>query len=118
MSKRWYARPLVFVRDAQAAAGFYIDKLGFKESWRFAEEGQVLIVQVARNRCELILTQQWPKAAGTAVIFVSLDPEPLQSALAAFEAAGVAVADGHWGYDLKIVVDPDGNQLWFPLPTD
>jgi catechol 2,3-dioxygenase-like lactoylglutathione lyase family enzyme len=118
MSKRWYARPLVFVRDAEAAAGFYTGKLGFKESWRYAEEGQVLIVQVARSGCELILTQQWPKAAGTAVIFVSLDPEPLMAVIAGFEAAGVEVADGHWGYDLKIVVDPDGNQLWFPLPTE
>jgi catechol 2,3-dioxygenase-like lactoylglutathione lyase family enzyme len=116
MAKRWYARPLVFVSDAEAAAAFYTGKLGFKESWRYAEDGQTLIIQVARNGCELILTQQWPDATGTAVIFVVLDPDPFVEAMAAFAAAGVDVADGHWGYPLKIVIDPDGNQLWFPMP--
>jgi catechol 2,3-dioxygenase-like lactoylglutathione lyase family enzyme len=118
MSEDWYARPLIFVRDAEEAAGFYIGKLGFAESWRHAEDDQVLVVQVARNGCELILTQQWPEAAGSAVMFISLEEGAWQAAIAAFEAAEVEVADGHWGYPLKIVVDPDGNQLWFPQPQD
>lgn len=114
MGDRWYARPLVFVADADAARGFYVGDLGFKEDWRYAEADQLLIVQVSRSGCELILTQQWPEKAGTSVIFVSLDEDEL----AALEARGVALTEGHWGYDLKIVTDPDGNQLWFPLPED
>jgi catechol 2,3-dioxygenase-like lactoylglutathione lyase family enzyme len=111
---RWYARPLVFVRDVDHARAFYVGDLGFKEDWRYAEDEQLLIVQVSRSGCELILTQQWPEKAGSSVMFVSLDEDEL----AALEARGVAPADGHWGYDLKIFTDPDGNQLWFPLPSD
>jgi len=118
MAKRWYSRPLVFVRDAEAAADFYTGKLGFRESWRYAEDGKVLIVQVARNGCELILTQQWPKAAGTAVIFISIGEAEVHELAAEFTYAGAKVEDGRWGYPMKVVMDPDGNQLWFPLPAD
>ncbi|HET9160288.1 MAG TPA: glyoxalase superfamily protein [Caulobacteraceae bacterium] len=115
MSDHWYARPLVFVRDVLAARCFYVDKLGFVESWRYAEADEVLIVQVERSGCELILTEQWPDRAGSAVVFVSLDPEVQGKVLAAIEAAGASLTDGFWGYELKIATDPDGNQLWFSL---
>jgi hypothetical protein len=28
------------------------------------------------------------------------------------------VQDGRWGNPLMIVADPDGNQLYFPWPSD
>ena len=115
MSDHWYARPLVFVRDVLAARAFYVEALGFGESWRYAEDNRVLIIQVERSGCELILTQQWPHRAGSAVVFVSLDPEVQGKVLAAIEAAGGGLTDGFWGYELKIATDPDGNQLWFSL---
>jgi len=44
---------------------------------------------------------------------------PLLDALRAeFEAKGVEVADGSWGYRLLVVNDPDGNQLFFNYPNE
>lgn len=31
---------------------------------------------------------------------------------------GVIANVGHWGYPVLIVVDPDGNQLYFPDPGE
>ena len=118
MAADWYARPLTFVRDAEAARAFYLERLGFKEDWRYAEDEQLLIVQVSRNGCELILTEQWPERAGSSVTFVSLDREAYTATLVGFVEQRVEVVEGRWGYPLKIVTDPDGNQLWFPEPTD
>ena len=116
MSTDWYARPVLFVRDASRSRDFYLEELGFTESWRHEQEGELLIVQVARARCELILTQQWPDKAGGGLLFISLDAGEFEIAIAQFTAAGVEVRDGWWGYDLKVVADPDGNELYFPLP--
>jgi hypothetical protein len=35
-----------------------------------------------------------------------------------FEARGVNVQDGWWGYKLMVIDDPDGNQLFFPYPAE
>lgn len=117
MSEDWYARPVLFVRDAQAALAFYRDQLGFNEAWRYAEEGRPRVVQVDRKGCELILSDQWPEKAGGGLMFISLGDGVLQAAVAEFEENGVTVEDGQWGYALKVVTDPDGNQLYFPLPS-
>jgi hypothetical protein len=37
---------------------------------------------------------------------------------AEFEAKGVSVKEGSWGYRLLVVDDPDGNQLFFNYPSD
>lgn len=37
---------------------------------------------------------------------------------AEFEAKGVPVKDGSWGYRLLVVDDPDGNQLFFNYPRE
>ena len=115
---RWFARPVLFVADAQRSLDFYAGKLGFTEDWRYAEADRLLIVQVGREGCELILTEQWPDKAGGGLMFISLDADVLEAALDGFRANGVEVADGRWGYDLAVVTDPDGNQLYFPLPSD
>jgi catechol 2,3-dioxygenase-like lactoylglutathione lyase family enzyme len=115
----WYSRPVVSITDFDRAAAFYLQKLGFKEDWRHFGDDGTRIIQVSREGCELILSNQWPERAGTARFFVSLD-EPLLETLAAFRAdmaeRGVPVRDGAWGYHLAIVADPDGNELWFPYP--
>jgi catechol 2,3-dioxygenase-like lactoylglutathione lyase family enzyme len=118
MTDRWYARPVVAVSDMTKALGFYGDKLGFHVDWRHEEADETLVAQVSRSGCELILSSQWPERAGTSVVFVSLDEEALIAARQEIEAKGVRVADGHWGYRLAVVEDPDGNALWFPYPAD
>ena len=118
MSSKWYTRPIVCVSDVERSLAFYIDRLGFAEAWRHADDGQLLVAQVDRAGCELILCSQWPEKVGSARIFVSLDPEVLAAARAEFQSRGAEVKDGWWGYKLAIVEDPDGNQLYFPYPKD
>jgi catechol 2,3-dioxygenase-like lactoylglutathione lyase family enzyme len=115
---RWYARPVLGVADVERALAFYTEKLGFAEAWRHAEAGKLLVAQVDRQGCELILSGQWPERVGRGLIFVSLDPAELDAARTAFAANGVGIAEGHWGYRLMIVADPDGNQLYFPYPGE
>jgi len=118
VSSKWYTRPVLFVVDVERSVHFYVDKLGFSEAWRHAEDGRTLVAQADRSGCELILSSQWPEKAGSALIFISLDLDELAGARAEFEGRGVAVKDGWWGYRLAIVEDPDGNQLYFPYPKD
>jgi catechol 2,3-dioxygenase-like lactoylglutathione lyase family enzyme len=118
VSSRWYSRPIVCVGDVERSLRFYVDKLGFTETWRHSDEDQTLVAQVDRSSCELILSSQWPDKNGSGLIFVSLDRQVLVAARAEFESRGVAVKEGWWGYKLMIVDDPDGNQLYFPYPKD
>ena len=118
MSDAWYMRPVLFVADVDKSLAFYIDKLGFTEAWRHSEDGQLLVAQVDRSGCELILSSQWPDKVGTALIFVSLGLDVLAAARTEFEGRKVEVKEGWWGYKLAIVEDPDGNQLYFPYPKD
>jgi catechol 2,3-dioxygenase-like lactoylglutathione lyase family enzyme len=115
---RWYSRPVLFVSDLDRASRFYVEQLGFTESWRHVDDGRAEVAQVDRSGTELILTSQWPDKAGSALIFISLDPDLLDAARAEFEGRGVPVKDGWWGYKVAIVEDPDGNQLYFPYPAD
>jgi uncharacterized glyoxalase superfamily protein PhnB len=110
----WYARPVIAVRDAGEALGFYAARLGFEEDWRFEEDGRLRIVQVSRAGCELILSEQWPDDAGRGRMFISLEPEDLERFRADAAARGAELKSGHWGYPLTVVEDPDGNRLWFP----
>jgi catechol 2,3-dioxygenase-like lactoylglutathione lyase family enzyme len=123
----WFARPVLHVSNVDAALGFYVDRLGFTVAWRHDEEGRVRVAQVDRGSCALILADQWPEKFGKGLMFVSLDVVPatheaavaaLDALRAEFEARGVAVKDGHWGYRLLVVEDPDGNQLFFNYPNE
>lgn len=114
----WYSRPVLAVRETPAALAFYAEKLGFREDWRYEEAGRLRIVQVSRDGCELILSDQWPQDAGQARIFISLDRAEFDRLLADSARRGLALRPGNWGYDLKVVEDLDGNRLWLPEPSD
>jgi|SRR5579863_6575592 catechol 2,3-dioxygenase-like lactoylglutathione lyase family enzyme len=123
----WFARPILNVTDVEASLRFYVDRLGFTSPWRFEEDGKVFVAQVDREGCALILSCQWREKIGKGLMFVSLNVEPAtrEAAIAAldglraeFEARGVPVKDGSWGYRLLVVDDPDGNQLLFNYPAE
>jgi catechol 2,3-dioxygenase-like lactoylglutathione lyase family enzyme len=114
----WYSRPVLFVANVDRSADFYINQLGFALSWRYEEEGHALVAQVDRQGCELILSSQWPDKVGTGLTFISLDLDVLHALRAELVDRGVAVTDGSWGYQLMIVRDLDGNELYFPYPSD
>jgi catechol 2,3-dioxygenase-like lactoylglutathione lyase family enzyme len=112
----WYSRPVFFVKEGERSIAFYTQKLGFVEAWRYEEEGKILVCQVDREDCELILSCQQPEKTGRGRIFISIDLEPLQALRVEFENRGAPVRDGWWGYDTMIIEDPDGNELFFPYP--
>jgi catechol 2,3-dioxygenase-like lactoylglutathione lyase family enzyme len=118
MSDKWYTRPVLFVRDADVSAEFYVKSLGFTKAWSYDEEGKAKITQVSRTGCEVILSSQWPDKTGKGMLFISLDPEVLDALRKELEGRGVSVKDGRWGYRLMVVTDPDGNELYFPYPAD
>ena len=117
MSDQWFARPVLFVVDIGRSVDFYVKQLGFMQSWRYEEEGRAYVAQVERQGCELILSSQWPDKVGTGLIFISLDAGVLEALRAELEGRGVEVKDGQWGYRLMVIVDPDGNELYFPYPA-
>jgi catechol 2,3-dioxygenase-like lactoylglutathione lyase family enzyme len=104
------------VRDAAQALAFYADKLGFREDWRHEEEGRLRITQLSRAGCEVILSDQWPEDAGRGRLFISLDAADFAAMQADLAGRGAELTRGHWGYELVVVEDPDGNRLWFPHP--
>ncbi len=120
----WFARPVLHVRSVEESLRFYVERLGFTSPWRYDEAGRAYVAQVDREGCALILAQQWPEKVGKGLIFISLNLEPeaqvaaLDALHAEFEAKGVAVKEGQWGYRLLVVDDLDGNQLFFNYPNE
>ena len=124
----WFARPVLHVKDVDASLGFYGNLLGFTSPWRYDEEGRARVAQVDRQGCALILANNMaPEKIGKAVIFISLNVEPatseagvaaLDALRAEFEAKGVEVKEGSWGYRLLVIDDLDGNQLLFNYPHE
>src|SRR5213594_2767139 len=98
------------------------NRLGFTVAWRYEEDGRARVAQVDRGSCALIFSDQWPEKAGKGLMFISLNVEAAVAALdalrAEFEARGVPVKDGQWGYRLLVVEDLDGNQLFFNYPNE
>jgi len=127
----WFARPVLHVKDVEASLRFYVDQLGFTSPWRYEEDGIAHVAQVDRQGCALILANTWadtsPDKVGKGLIFISLNVEPptheaavaaLDALRAEFEARGVSVKEGSWGYRLLVVDDLDGNQLFFNYPNE
>jgi catechol 2,3-dioxygenase-like lactoylglutathione lyase family enzyme len=123
----WFARPVLHVSSVEASLRFYVDRLGFTVPWRVEADGRTDVAEVDRQGCALILCEHWPEKVGKGLMFLSLNVEPwtreaevaaVNALRAEFEARGVTVKDGHWGYRVLVVEDPDGNQLFFPYPNE
>ena len=114
----WYSRPVLFVESVERSIAFYTEKLGFVESTRYEEDGKILVAQVDREDCEILLNCQQPEKTGHGRMFISIDIGTLQALRDEFEGRGAPIRDGWWGYDTMIIEDPDGNELFFPYPND
>ena len=51
-------------------------------------------------------------------MFISLDLNVLIDVRAELEGRGVDVKETQWGYRTMAVLDPDGNQFFFPYEQD
>ena len=102
----WFARPVLHVSDVEASLRFYVDQLGFTCPWRYDEDG---VAQVDRQGCALILADTWPEKIGKGLMFISLNFEQetqiaaLDALRVEFQAKGVSVQDGSWGYRLLVI---------------
>jgi catechol 2,3-dioxygenase-like lactoylglutathione lyase family enzyme len=120
----WFARPVLHVSDVETSLRFYLDLLGFTSPWRYDENSRPHVAQVDRQGCALILADTWPEKIGKGLMFISLNAEreaqiaALDALRVEFEARGVPVKEGSWGYRLLVVDDPDGNQLFFNYPNE
>ena len=118
---------MLHVSSVEASLRFYVDRLGFTVPWRYEEDGRARVAQVDRGSCALILCDQWPEKVGKSLMFISLNVEPetheaevsaVDALRAELEARGIPVKNGRWGYELLVVEDLDGNQLFFPYPNE
>ncbi len=110
-SQQWYARPVLFVADLQAALRFYLDTLGFVKKWH---AGDGTVCQVDRGGCEIILCQDSSRH-DQARLFIELNREGIDELRREIVQRGVPTEKTWWGYDVIRIADPDGNELFFPL---
>jgi catechol 2,3-dioxygenase-like lactoylglutathione lyase family enzyme len=111
---RWYTRPVLFVADVNRALRFYIDMLGFKKDWHEGD-GAGKVCQVNRDGCEIIVCEDGARN-DKARLFISLTPDALKDLRRELIERSVPSKESWWGSDVIEIDDPDGNQLFFPLP--
>ena len=111
---RWYSRPVLFVNDLNRALRFYVDGLGFKKDWH-AGEDKGTVCQVSRSDCEIILCQD-AKRRDKARLFIELTADGLRDFRQELGERAIPHKTTWWGYDTTQVDDPDGNELFFPVP--
>jgi catechol 2,3-dioxygenase-like lactoylglutathione lyase family enzyme len=111
---RWYSRPVLFVSDLQRALPFYLDGLGFKKDWH-TSEGSGTVCQVSRSECEIILCQD-AQRRDKGRLFIELTADGLRDFRRELAERLIPHKTVWWGYDTTQVDDPDGNELFFPVP--
>lgn len=111
---RWYSRPVLFVSDLERALRFYLDRLGFRKDWH-AAEGKGPVCQVSRSDCEIILAEDAGRG-DRARLFIELTADGLAEFRRELAERSVPHSTTWWGYDTTQVDDPDGNELFFPVP--
>ena len=111
---RWYARPVFFVADVQRAARFYVDMLGCEKGWH-SGDGAGTVCQVNHGECEIILCEDGNRR-DRARLFIELTAAGLADLRRELGTRSVPVKETWWGYDTLQVDDPDGNELFFPVP--
>ncbi|MFE9997276.1 glyoxalase superfamily protein [Streptomyces avermitilis] len=104
--------PILYVEDAVAAVEWY-GRLGFVQQWehRF-EPGFPALVEVARGRMRLFLSEHKGDARPDMLIYLRV-----REVDAIADEFGVKVKDAPWAREIELS-DPDGNRLRVGTPTD
>ena len=113
VTQKWYARPVLFVSDLEAALRFYIEKLGFRKKWH-TDDGKGTVCQVDRGECEIILCED-SERQDKSRLFVELTRDGIDELRREILERSVPTEKARWGYDVIRITDPDGNELLFPL---
>lgn len=109
ISHQWYARPVLFVSDVERALNFYLTQLGFTKKWHVHN-----VCQVDRGGCEIILCEDRSRQDKSR-LFVELNRDGIDELRREISERSVPSEKTWWGYDTIRIVDPDGNELLFPL---
>ena len=110
---QWYARPVLFVSNLQAALRFYVGHLGFVKKWHEGD-GTGTVCQVDRGGCEIILAEE-PARHHKARLFIELNRDGMDELRREIADRSLPTEKFWWGYDVIRIADPDGNELLFPL---
>ena len=106
---QWYCRPVLFVADVEHTLRFYLDQLGFTKKWYIDN-----VCQVDRGGCEIILCEE-PARRDRTRLFIELNRDGIDELRREIAERSVPTDELRWGYDTIRIVDPDGNELLFPL---
>ncbi len=112
---RWYTRPVLFVADVNRALGFYVQMLGFEKGWHEGD-GAGTVCQVNHGECEIILCEDATRS-GRGRLFIELTAAGFTDLRRDLIERSVPTKEGWWGSDTLQVIDPDGNELLFPVPA-
>jgi catechol 2,3-dioxygenase-like lactoylglutathione lyase family enzyme len=110
---RWYTRPVLFVADVNRAIRFYVEMLGFEKSWHEGD-GAGKVCQVNHGECEIILCEDATRT-DKARLFIELTAEGLAALRRELLERSVPTKETWWGHDSLQIIDPDGNELLFPV---
>lgn len=115
----FYARTVLFVRDAPRALGFYTSTLGFALDWTHEEEGKPFVVQVSLHGMQIILNQtesDTHERAGHGRIFIGLGQDQADAFTRHVLGKRIPLTLLQWGGPTVVIDDLDRNQLFFWLP--
>jgi hypothetical protein len=105
---------VIFVADLGRSLHFYLGQLGFKKDWH-ADDGSGTVCQVSRSDCEIILCED-ANRRDKARLFIELTADGLGAFQRELAARSIPHTTTWWGYDTTQITDPDGNELFFPVP--
>ena len=111
--EKWYTRTVFSVTDPKASLTFYCDELGFRQDWVYEENGAIVVAQVSRGDCEIILAGNLDRA-GQGRIYVSLEEAEMTLLLSQASKMDTPPRKINWGYPTFVITDTDGNELFFP----
>jgi catechol 2,3-dioxygenase-like lactoylglutathione lyase family enzyme len=117
--ENFYARSVFFVKDAEESLTFYTQTLGFRLDWNHQYEGRAWVFQVSLFGFELILNQVWgptENRAGHGRAFIGLEDDQSVELIKHIRDRGLQVKRDDWGRPTLVILDPDGNELFFWIP--
>jgi catechol 2,3-dioxygenase-like lactoylglutathione lyase family enzyme len=117
----FHSRSVFFVSDAEKSLDYYTNTLGFELDWNHQETGKAFVFQVSLFGFQLILNQvqrDTENRAGHGRVFVGVDDEQGNVLQMHIKDKGIETSIIHWGNQTLVIRDPDGNELFFSLPTD
>ena len=117
--ENFYARSVFFVKDAEESLNFYPHMLGFSVDWNHQYERRAWVFQVSLFGFELILNQvhgPTQNRAGHGRTFIGLEDDQSPPLLQHIRQRGLNAMRVEWGRPTLVLLDPDGNELFFWIP--